>query len=166
MSFGGQWAVMGGQWSTHAEQSAAARRLLAQLLGYKPVVEHDARGVPFLPAHPEVHISLSHCRTAVAVAISKDGPVGIDIECRRSINDDLVRRVCTGNEIACIDCSDDRTMSFLQLWTRKEAVLKCRGTGIKGFESMVHALEERVSVCDLPSSLPDTVVALAYVTAG
>ena len=162
MSFSGQWTVSSGQWLTHAEQSTAARRLLAELLGNEAAVEHDAHGAPYLPAYPHLHVSLSHCRTAVAVAVDSTAAVGIDIESRRKISPSLMERVCTPDEQAAIRCSDDPDMAFLRLWTRKEAVLKCRGTGIKGFESMVHALEASdIEVQDLPCDLPDTVAALA-----
>ena len=161
MTSGNRWAVAGGQWTTHAEQSTAARKLLGELLGHEAVVEHDANGAPYLPARPDLHISLSHCRTAVAAAVSTHA-VGIDIESRRKINPSLIGRVCTPDEQQAINRSDDPEMAFLQLWTRKEAVLKCRGTGIKGFGSMVHALEVTdITVQDLPCNLPDTVAALA-----
>ena len=151
-----------GEWPTHAAQSAAARRLLGQLLGFDPTVEHDAQGAPCLRDHPELHISLSHCRTAVAAAVSPDGPVGIDVECRRRIGAGLMERICSPAELDAIHRSDDPTMVFLQLWTRKEAVLKCRGTGIKGFGSMVQALQQAdTEVRDLPCGIPDTVAALA-----
>ena len=162
MTFSGQWLVTGGQWQTHVEQSAAAVRLLSQLTGHDVVVEHDANGAPYLPSHPELHISISHCRTAVAVAISPLGPVGIDVECRRRIGDGLAQRICTPDEIAAINRSDDPTMTFLQLWTQKEAVLKCRRTGIRGFGSMVDASHATdCTVQALPTGLPDTVAALA-----
>ena len=158
----GQWLVAGGQWRTPAEQSAAARRLLADLLGETVDVEHDAHGAPYLPARPDLHISLSHCRTAVAVAVSGEGPVGIDVECRRKVSPSLMQRVCTPEELDVIQRSADSTMEFLRFWTRKEAVLKCRGTGIKGFGSMVQALSEpHIEVRELSCSIPDTVVALA-----
>ena len=85
----------------------------------------------------------------------------------RRISRSLMERVCTSDEFYTVNRSIDPTMAFLQLWTRKEAVLKCRGTGIKGFESMVHALEsDDVEVIDLPCDLPDTVAALAVIKAG
>ena len=53
-------------------------------------------------------------------------------------------------------------MAFLQLWTRKEAVLKMRGTGIQGFGSMVDALTANdCHVIDLEPRLPDVVASLA-----
>lgn len=161
----GEWRVEGGEWRSHAEQSAAARRLLSHLLNTEVVVEHDDRGVPFLPAHPHLHISISHCRTAVAVAVSDRGPVGIDIESRRRIGDSLMERVCSPGELTAVRESDDPTMEFLRIWTQKEAVLKCRGTGIKGFGSMVNALADTtIKTYNLDTGIPDTVAALAVPT--
>ena len=159
-----KWAVAGGQWRTHAEQSLAARKLLCSLLGYDTTVEHNPNGAPFLPDHPNLHISLSHCRTAVAVAVCEERNVGIDIESRRRISPSLMERVCCPEELETVHRSNDPEMEFLRLWTRKEAVLKCSGTGIKGFGSMIHALEAAVmAIEDLPCDLPDTVVSLAVV---
>ena len=134
-----KWKVECGEWKTLAEQRKAAYRLLGDLVGGNVVVEHDANGAPFLKEHPELHINISHCRGAVAVAVSKDVAVGIDVESRRKIGDDLVGRVCTQEEQAVIGASSDPIMQFLRFWTRKEAVLKMRRTGIQGFGSMIEA---------------------------
>jgi len=159
-----RWAIAAGQWSTHAKQSEAARQLLAEILGETVEVDHNDKGAPYLPSHPEWHISISHCRTAVAVAVDGHKPVGIDIESRRKINNSLIERVCTADELAALCDNTDREMTFLQLWTRKEAVLKCRGTGIRGFESVTGALKYNdLQVTDLDCNLPDTVASLALV---
>lgn len=161
-----EWSVATGQWRTHAEQSTEARRLLKQLVGFSCIVEHDAQGAPYLPEHPAMHISISHCRTAVAVAVSREGLVGIDVECRRKISRGLMERVCTAAELAEVDASDDPTMAFLRLWTKKEAVLKMRGTGIRGFGSMTEALTRGdCEIRELDCGLPDTVAALATAAA-
>ena len=73
-----------------------------------------------------------------------------------------MERVCTADEQAAVRAATDPTMAFLQLWTRKEAVLKMRGTGIQGFGSMVDALSTKnVAVTDLDTNLPDVVASLA-----
>ena len=157
-----KWRVESGEWRTLAEQRAAAYRLLGELTGGEVVVEHDDKGAPYLPDHPELSVSISHCRTAVAVAVSPEGRVGIDVECRRKIGDGLLERVCTADEQAAVRAAADPTMAFLQLWTRKEAVLKLRGTGIQGFGSMTAALTATdCHVIDLDTRLPDTVAAMA-----
>ena len=73
-----------------------------------------------------------------------------------------MRRVCSAAELAAVQASPDAVMAFLQLWTRKEAALKLRGTGIRGFGSMVHALEGKDMVVeDLPCGGPEVVASLA-----
>ena len=137
--------------------------MLCRLLdGEHPRLEHDEKGAPYLPEHPEISVSISHCRKAVAVVVSSEGRVGIDVECRRKIGDGLLERVCTPDEQAAVCAAEDSTMAFLQLWTRKEAVLKMRGTGIQGFGSMVDALTANdCHVIDLEPRVPDVVASLA-----
>lgn len=157
-----EWRVECGEWRTHAEQRTAAYRLLGELLGGDAVVEHDGKGAPYLPDRPWLSVSISHCRKAVAVAVSPKGRVGIDVECRRRVGESLMERVCTAAELAAVRAAEDPTMAFLRLWTRKEAVLKMRGTGIQGFGSMVDALAgSGAGVWELPCALPDVVCSLA-----
>lgn len=134
-----EWATQKLITGSRREQSEEVRKLLDQLVGFHCIVEHDDNGAPYIADHPELNISISHCREAVAVAVSDEGAVGIDIEGRRRINKSLILRVCTADEANEINASDDPEMLFLKYWTRKEAVLKCRRTGIKGFGSMVDA---------------------------
>lgn len=152
-----------GESGQRERERALAYDILCRLLdGERPRLEHDDKGAPYLPDHPELSVSVSHCRTAVAVAVSPEGRVGIDVECRRRVGEDLMKRVCTQAELAAVLASADSTMTFLQIWTRKEAVLKMRGTGIQGFGSMVDALSGNgCHVMDLETRLPDVVASLA-----
>lgn len=159
-----EWEVENGEWRTLVEQRDAACRLLERLAGEPVTVGHDDKGAPYSVEYPDLHISISHCRKAVAVAISKDGPVGIDVECRRRVGEGLLERVCNEAEQVAVRTSKDPTMEFLRLWTCKEAVLKMRGTGIQGFGSMVTALDDDgVEVKDLPCSDSDIVAAMAVI---
>lgn len=76
-------------------------------------VTYNEYGKPFFVAHPEVHFSISHCKAGIVVAVD-DKPIGIDIET-------LDRRPLFQPE----DGSD-----FFEWWTRMEAIVKMRGTGI------------------------------------
>lgn len=157
-----KWRVECGEWKTLAAQREAAYDLLSRLVGETVNVEHDDKGAPHLPDYPDLNVNISHCPKAVAVAVSADGKVGIDVESRRRVGDDLMRRVCTPEELAAVHEAADPTMAFLQLWTRKEAVLKMRGTGIQGFGSMVAALADNdIMVKDLPTGNLDIVAAMA-----
>lgn len=152
-----------GEGSQRERERALAYDVLCRLLDEEhPRLEHDDKGAPYLPDHPDFWVSISHCRTAVAVAVSSEGRVGIDVECRRRICDGLMERVCTEAELAAVRSAEDSVMAFLQLWTRKEAVLKMRGTGIQGFGSMVGALVANdCTIKDLNTQLPDVAASLA-----
>ena len=152
-----------GEGGQRERERALAYDILCRLLdGEHPRLEHDEKGAPYLPEHLEISVSISHCRKAVAVVVSSEGRVGIDVECRRKIGDGLLERVCTPDEQSAVCAAEDSTMAFLQLWTRKEAVLKMRGTGIQGFGSMVDALTANdCHVIDLEPRLPDVVASLA-----
>lgn len=78
---------------------------------------------------PNVDFNLSHCKNGIAVAIN-DQPVGVDIESFHNIDSPLIKRTMNEAEIQQINGSDNPTMVFTQLWTRKEAVLKLLGTGL------------------------------------
>ena len=134
-----EWCVLRGEWPTHAEQREQAYKLLQQLVGFFCTIGHDDAGAPCIEGRPDLHVSISHCRAAVAAAVSSEGAIGIDVESRRRIGDGLMERVCTPDEIYTIHNASDPTMQFLRFWTRKEAVLKMRRTGIKGFSSMLAA---------------------------
>ena len=85
-------------------------------------------GKPYLPDGP--HFSISHCKSGLAV-IAADTPVGIDIESpTRSVSPELIAHTMNDIEQARIRESDNPTNTFIRLWTQKEAVLKCLGTGI------------------------------------
>ena len=43
-----------------------------------PIFEYNAHGKPSIIGHPDIHFNLSHCREAVACAVSPH-PIGIDV---------------------------------------------------------------------------------------
>ena len=85
----------------------------------------DAQGVRL----EGVHFNLSHSAAGVLVAVS-DCPIGVDIETFRSPSDGLLRRCMNDAERLQIEQSPVPLQTFAELWTRKEAVGKCRGTGL------------------------------------
>lgn len=94
-----------------------------------PVFEYNEHGKPAIIGHPEIHFNISHCKHAVACAVSRQ-PVGIDVESIREYHESLVRYTMNDAEIARIESAADHASAFIRLWTMKEAALKLIGTGI------------------------------------
>ena len=95
----------------------------------RPTFLYNEYGAPRLEHGP--CFSISHCKNAIAVAISET-PIGIDIEHIRIARPELVERTMNEAEQQQIWESDQPNVAFTRLWTRKEAVLKLQGTGIIG----------------------------------
>ena len=95
-----------------------------------PVFEYDAGGKPRLKGHHGIFFNLSHCREA-AVCVVDTVPVGVDIETVRPFKDALARHVLSPEEYFLVAASFNPAVEFIKLWTRKEAVLKYTGEGIR-----------------------------------
>ena len=92
-------------------------------------IDYNEHGKPYLTRYPEVHFNLSHCKNGIAVVVDFS-PVGIDIESFRRDNLSLVRKTMNPVEADWIRTSSDPVEAFTRYWTKKEAVVKLRGTGI------------------------------------
>lgn len=90
----------------------------------------EPHGKPQIIGH-DLEISIAHSGDLVAVACSRAGAVGIDVESRAATRGvdhrDLGRSVCSTFELQ--DVIDWPT--FLTYWTRKEAILKATGHGLR-----------------------------------
>ena len=101
-------------------------------------MDFNEHGKPYLTHHPEVYFNLSHCKNGIAVVVDFS-PVGIDIESFRKDNLALVRKTMSPAEAEWIRTSSDPVEAFTQFWTKKEAVVKLRGTGI--IDDLHHILD-------------------------
>ena len=93
------------------------------------VFSYNEHGKPMLKEVSNIHFSISHCKEAIAVAVA-DRPVGIDVETLRMPSEALAEKVMDEGEKLRFDISDTPEDFFTAIWTAKEAVMKCRGTGI------------------------------------
>lgn len=111
--------------------------MLQDLLGHPPSEwRYNEHGKPFLIGdEATTYFSISHCREAIAVAIS-DKVIGIDIESIRHADETLVARTMTKLEQAYVRSNAQPDRAFIVLWTRKEAILKGMGIGIESFEQL------------------------------
>jgi 4'-phosphopantetheinyl transferase len=137
---------------SYAAAHALLRRALGQGLGVAPATlqfARDARGRPRLaaPAERTVDFNLSHTDGLVAVAISRVGRVGVDVECVEHIGGDraalgALYADSTLHELRAFGLRDDeiaelaalpealREAHFLDGWTLREAVAKADGRGL------------------------------------
>lgn len=94
------------------------------------------------------YFSISHCKRAIAVAVS-ESPVGVDVESIRNADEALIERTMNEDEQTKIHEAKDTAMAFTELWTRKESLLKMKGTGItedlkQVLEKIPEEVEQRV----------------------
>jgi 4'-phosphopantetheinyl transferase len=83
---------------------------------------------------PGLHFNLSHTRGMAVVAVTRLGPVGVDIERedRRVDARALIRRFFADSERASLEALPPERLrrGFFLLWTLKEAALKAAGQGL------------------------------------
>jgi 4'-phosphopantetheinyl transferase len=88
-------------------------------------IAHDVRGRPFIERAPELHVSMSHHRDAVACAATRAAPVGVDIE---RIAGKPVDAGLLGAFVVTHEAVTERQFFFQ--WTALEAFWKACGTGL------------------------------------
>lgn len=92
---------------------------------------HDEKGAPFLEGF---YVSISDTRNYWTLALSEEGPIGIDIEeLSRPLKAATAKRLHRKEQeylAALNEGSREWKEEFLSIWTRKEAYMKLRGEGL------------------------------------
>jgi 4'-phosphopantetheinyl transferase len=135
----------------HYQHFIAGRGILRTLLGHYlaiapqhlPIV-YGAHGKPALaPAYP-VQFNVAHSQGLALYGITRDRPIGIDLEHCRPLNNliALARRFFAPSEQAALAAlpSDQQTIAFFRYWTSKEAYLKATGIGLTQLQGLEIAL--------------------------
>ena len=104
-----------------------------------------------------LRFNVSHSGDTALVALARGREVGVDVELpRRAVDHVAVARralpAADADEIAATADPAARERAFLRAWTRWEAVLKCRGTGIGAVHET--AAEPQPWVAQLPIAPP------------
>ena len=115
---------------------ALRRQTLAVALGVQPadlVLTHTPLGKPVLASHP-LSFNCTHSRSAYALAWSRElASLGIDTEDESRTANMLpiaADNFSAAERAAWEQCGRSR-LAWLTIWTRKEAALKCLGTGMR-----------------------------------
>ncbi|WP_228979324.1 4'-phosphopantetheinyl transferase superfamily protein [Streptomyces sp. DH12] len=105
------------------------RHLLAGWLGTAPAEVRIARGPtgkPYLPDHPERHVSWSRSDGLLLLCAAADGPIGADVE--------VVRPLRSALDVLSVVVPDLPPQavpeSFFPAWTLLEAAVKATGQGL------------------------------------
>lgn len=143
-----------------------ARKAISEICNIKPesiIFKRTQHGKPYTSL---AEFNISHSEDIVVCAVDK-APVGIDVEKIRPVNLRTAKKVFSQNEINYLFghtpeenefTQTDNTEilnRFFELWTKKEAVGKCVGTGLiheenydnYNIETFIVKDEYTVSVC-------------------
>jgi 4'-phosphopantetheinyl transferase len=136
------------QFEVHRDRFIAGRGMLRLILGrYCDVQPAELRfdyapnGKPILrwgegicSSGDALHFNLAHSEGVGVLAVTRVGPVGVDVEQVREFPEvsELVRRFFSVGEAAEFSTlrREGQSTAFFTLWTRKEALLKAIGEGI------------------------------------
>ena len=128
----------------HRQRFIACRGRLRQILaGYleRPpdslLFRYTHRGKPYMDAAFAAHLdfNLSHAEDVALISVTRDGPVGVDLEKIRPLTADLwalADQHFTNSERTQLRAlTPDRQLeAFFRGWTRKEALIKADGAGL------------------------------------
>ena len=115
------------------------RETLAECSGADPrefEFQYNAYGKPSLktPGEPPLEFNVSHTRGLAMCAVATCGPLGVDVERERRVENQLgiARRVFAPAEMEQLErlSAERRDEAFLQIWTLREALVKARGVGL------------------------------------
>lgn len=80
------------------------------------------------------HFNVSHTASVALIAVCRSSPVGVDIECPRTLSMSSERRrriVTAAADLAAIGAlNPESDVDVLRAWVRLEAIAKARGSGI------------------------------------
>jgi len=153
-------ALMHARRDLRIRQQLYLRLLFGRYLGLPgkdvPIMK-TAEGKPYLAEH-SLHISLSHTRQWLAVAVSASGPIGIDVEMDRVIGrvSAIAKRCYSKKEATVIDALDEpaRSRLFLDRWIRTEALIKAQGVTLAKSLSGIHFDLPELSLQATPADWP------------
>lgn len=118
----------------------ALRQILSLYAEVPPIMLrliHDRMGRPVMaPGQPGdgLHFSIAHSRVIGLIAVTRAGPIGVDVEFMRADRDfsAIAGRFFLSTEARILSAmsGDAQRIAFYRSWTIKEACLKAMGLGL------------------------------------
>ena len=105
-------------------------------------------GKPSLQDYPDIKFNLSHC-DSLAVCLISYYECGVDVEAKRLIRANIVKKIFTTEEQNLLAHSENPDWLFTKIWTLKESYVKAIGRGI-GFpmQKVSFLLQEENIICN------------------
>ena len=88
------------------------------------------------PVCDDFYFNVSHSKGVVVFAKCDDAPIGVDVEVIRPVDDLLKQYVCNEEEYKYAKDYE----KFYEIWTAKEALVKCNGEGLDILPRKIPAL--------------------------
>ncbi len=118
------------------KKSIGAELLLIQMMcnQYREMtlplkIKTSETGKPYFCDNSNIFFNLSHSKDMVACVLA-DKEVGIDIQHMGEYKEEIIPRFFTSDEQNYIESCKNKKLAFYEIWTKKEALLKCKGTGL------------------------------------
>lgn len=118
------------------------------------IIERTQKGKPYVK-DKNIHISISHSADFVAVAVATE-PIGIDIEVIKPLDLKVADKACNQKDkqlLLSAKTEEEALLTFLKIWTAKEAYFKMKGTGITNLKEIsytdinaVHTFENNLII--------------------
>lgn len=135
------------------------KTVLADKLGISPHqvnIQLHPNGKPFVQGSKAVYFNLTHSAEVIILAVTEEGEIGVDIEqVDREFEWMRVDSVLAPIEIEWIkenELTDSSSVfqRFFQIWTLKEAYIKCTGEGMSRHLKKLnfHVLPEHIQFLD------------------
>lgn len=106
----------------------------SQLLGPNRSVVRDQFGKPRFSKDEQAALSWSRSSPLLVIGLSRHGEIGVDVEVKRDLPfGSMLKMICGQQEMDMFSSAPEgeRLTHFFRLWTLKEAMLKCIGTGFR-----------------------------------
>ncbi|CAI3151936.1 4'-phosphopantetheinyl transferase Sfp [Acinetobacter calcoaceticus] len=143
------------------------KTVLADKLGISPHevnIQLHPNGKPFVEGSKAVYFNLTHSADVIILAVTEEGEIGVDIEQVDRVFDWMrVDSVLAPSEIEWIKGNElidpfSVYQRFFQIWTLKEAYIKCTGDGMSRHLKMFnfHVLAERIQFFDSTNNAQKT----------
>lgn len=115
-----------------------AARTLIREFGYNNLVRYHPSRRPFL-AYSKAHLSITHSYPLVAVIVSPNRYVGIDVESYSRPFSHVAHKYLSVRENRWVDLSDNKRLALI--WSAKEALYKLPGMeGLSGADMNVRPI--------------------------